>query len=262
MARRVSRSPRRPRGPRRVLLAIAAIGLAAVAAMFSPPVAKFWRQSEQVPAARQASAEPTAAPPAKSAGAPARPGAERYRDAAEYQYLQAELQLAATGKPYAVFIWETQPRAEVRLKGATVAALPMRVEGGEEAVRRFRDRFRGPQRRVLRGILQKYLYMAQDQTPDSVLTIVGNVLNMDPEVLQRHLPEWFELKWRNDLVLEVRADVKGKPVEGVDLRIVRLQQTLRRPFGEVRLRVHMDRADALTLYRLAGPGFPTLSRLP
>ena len=118
-----------------------------------------------------------------------------------------------------------------------------------------------PQRRVVRGLAQKYLYTARDQTPDSVLTIVGNVLNLDPREMQREVPGWVELKWQDDLVLEVRADVDGQPMPGVDLKIVKLQQKLRRPFGETRLRVHIDRRDALTIYRLAGPGLAVLSPL-
>ncbi len=213
-------------------------------------------------AAKPAAGKPAAkAAPAPAAGAP-RSGADRLREDGEYRLLQAELQVAQAAKPYLCFQWEAQPAVQVRVKGAVVASLPMRVEGDPGDVRRFRERFRGSQRRVLRAVHQKYLYTAKDQTPDSVLTIVGNVLNMEPEVLQRHIPEWFELKWADDLVLEVRADVRGEPMPGVDLKIVRLQQHLRRPFGEARLRVHMASADALTLYRVAGPGVPILSALP
>ncbi len=188
-------------------------------------------------------------------------GPERQRAEVEYQMLQAELKLAKSDKPYLLFQWEPTPQMIVKLKGAVVAAYPLRLDDGPGAVHRFREKFRGPQRRVVRGLAQKYLYTARDQTPDSVLTIVGSVLNLDPREMQREVPGWFELKWQDDLVLEVRADVDGQPMPGVDLKIVKLQQKLRRPFGEIRLRVHLDRRDALTIYRFAGPGLPVLSPL-
>ena len=219
--------------------------------------------ARSVPAASQAgmgAARKPAASAAKGA-APAMSGQERLRAEAEYQMLQAELQIAKGDKPYLVFQWEPQPQLLVKLKGAVVAAYPLRLEGGPGEVKRFREEFRGPQRRVVRGLAQKYLYTARDQTPDSVLTIVGGVLNLDPQEMQREIPGWFELKWQDDLVLEVRADVDGQPLPGVDLKIVKLQQTIRRPFGEVRLRVRLDRRDALTVYRLAHPGMPVLSPL-
>jgi hypothetical protein len=215
------------------------------------------------PAAKPAGKAPAGKSGAASAktAAPALTGQERLSAEAEYRLLQAELQIAKGDKPYLVFLWEPIPQIVVKLKGTVVAVYPLRLEDGPGELRRFREEFRGPQRRVVRGLAQKYLYTSRDQTPDSVLTIVGGVLNLDPREMQRDIPGWFELKWQDDLVLELRADVEGQPVPGVDLKIVKLQQTLRRPFGETRLRVRLDRRDALTIYRLARIGMPVLSPL-
>jgi hypothetical protein len=182
----------------------------------------------------------------------------RLRAEAEYALLQAELQLAQKDKTYLIFDWSL-PSANVMLKGALVARCAMKVEGDAGAVQRFRERFRDGDDRVLRGLIAKHLYTAQKQTPDSILTTVGEVLNMDPEILQRHIPGWFEFDWGDDLVLEVHADVAGQPVPGTDLRVQKLRRVLKRPFGEARLKVTMDRRDALTLYRVARSGFATLS---
>lgn len=202
-----------------------------------------------------------ARPAAKPAAAPALTGPERLRAEAEYRLLQAELKVAKGDKPYLLLQWEPAPQIVVKLKGAIVATYPLRIESGPGELRRFREVFRGPEGRVVRGLAQKYLYTARDQTPDSVLTIVGGVLNLDPQEMQREVPGWFELKWQDELVLELRADVEGQPVPGVDLKIVRLQQKLRRPFGEIRLRARLDRRDALTIYRLARTGMAVLSPL-
>lgn len=185
---------------------------------------------------------------------------QRFKAEAEYQWLQAELLLAQKGQPYVLFDWQA-PAVLIKLKGAVVARLPMQVAGGSGALQEFRDRFHGSELRVLRGLQAKHLFTAQDQTPDSVLTIVGEVLNMDPEIMQRHIPGWFEFDWPGDLVLEVHADVAGEPVPGTDLRVHKIRRLLKRPLGEVRLKVTMDRRDALTLYRVAHEGFPTVGPL-
>ncbi len=220
----------------------------------------------KAPAKSAQGARPTAKPAArptagKSGAAPALTGPERLRAEAEYRLLQAELKVAKGDKPYLLLQWEPAPQIVVKLKGAIVATYPLRIESGPGELRRFREVFRGPEGRVVRGLAQKYLYTARDQTPDSVLTIVGGVLNLDPREMQREVPGWFELKWQDELVLELRADVEGQPVPGVDLKIVKLQQKLRRPFGEIRLRARLDRRDALTVYRLARTGMAVLSPL-
>ncbi len=183
--------------------------------------------------------------------------AERQRAEADYAFLQAQLQLAQKDKPYLVFDWDV-PSADLMLKGAVVAQCSMKVDGGDGDIRRFRERFRDDGL-VMRGLVAKRLFTSQKQTPDSVLSIVGPVLNLSPEILQRHIPGWFEFNWGDDLVLEVHSDVAGKPEPGTDLRMQRLRGTLRRASGETRLKVTMDRRDALTLYRVARTGLPTLS---
>lgn len=258
----------RPESPARrgVRLALAlALALSLSAAALQAETAR--PVPRKTPAKSAQVARPAAKPAGKAGAAsaktapPALTGQERLRAEAEYRLLQAELQIAREDKPYLVFLWEPTPQIVVKLKGAVVAVYPLRLEDGPGELRRFREEFRGPQRRVVRGLAQKYLYTARDQTPDSVLTIVGGVLNLDPREMQREIPGWFELKWQDDLVLELRADVEGQPMPGVDLKIVKLQQTLRRPFGETRLRVRLDRRDALTIYRLARIGMPVLSPL-
>jgi hypothetical protein len=182
----------------------------------------------------------------------------RARAESQYELLQASLQLAQKDKPYLVFDW-SGPAVDVMLKGAVVAHCPMRVDGSEAEVRRFRVRFRDGDDRVLRGLVTKRLYTAQKQTPDSILSVVGPILNLDPAILQRHIPGWFELDWGEGLVLEVHADVAGQPMPGADLRRENLRRVLKKPFGDSNLRVTMDRRDALTIFRVAHTGFPTLS---
>lgn len=178
----------------------------------------------------------------------------RTRLETQYRAVQAQLQLARTNQPYLLFDWPSG-RLELKLRGVTVHEFPLRLLDADSAqLRRFVHRFQGDEGRIARGVTLRRLYTAQDQTPDSVLAIVGEVLKVDPEILQREIPGWFELGW-NGARLEVRVAAEGAAA-GTPLQ--RLHRTLRRPLGEARLRIMLDRRDALTLYRVAAPGVPAI----
>ena len=51
-----------------------------------------------------------------------------------------------------------------------------------------------------------------------MLTIVGSVLKLDPHVMQREVPGWFELAWQDDLVLEVHGGTHAGIWQPVTLR--------------------------------------------
>jgi hypothetical protein len=183
---------------------------------------------------------------------------ERTRAMVEYQLLQAELQLARQSKPYLMFDWAAG-EIVIKLKGTPVTRFAMRLmEDDSLAVHRFQKRFLGKEMRAVRGVTARRLYTAEDQHPDSVLAVVGKVLSVDPEVLQREVPGWFELGWSDGIVLEVHVEPGDQPSPAGRSHWQRLRRGLARPFGGTRLRVRMDSRDALTLYRVAEPGVPTL----
>jgi len=133
----------------------------------------------------------------------------RQRAEVEYQLLQAELELAKQTRPYLVFDWQASELV-VKVKGAPVARFGLQVVDDAQTVRRFQQRFLGPQERAVRGVALRRLYTAQHQHSDSILAIVGKVLSVDPQTLQRQVPGHFELGWGDGAILEVHVDL-GEP---------------------------------------------------
>ena len=131
-----------------------------------------------------------------------------------------------------------------------------------EQIRKFAERFRKDGETLVRPIVGKHLFSAKEKTPDSVLAIVGRVVRVAPGLLQRELPERFQLIWGDGLALEVRTEVAGAPINKFQNAMVEVRQALQRPFGGVTLVIKVDPEKALTLYRATKQGTPTLVYLP
>lgn len=177
---------------------------------------------------------------------------------AEYRLIQSELNLIKTGKPYLVLDFK-RDRLVMKLKGAIVWSYPMvfaEQDAGEVAG--FRKRFQGDNGRLIRTLTGKHLFASKEQTPDSILAIVGSAVRVDPSALQRELPERFQLHWGDDLVLEVQTDIAGTPVSRFHNAMVEIGRVLNLPFGESILVVKIKPEEGLTLYRATPIGMPTL----
>jgi hypothetical protein len=177
----------------------------------------------------------------------------------EYRLAQAELRLAKSDQLYLVLDFGRK-QIELRLRGAVVWGCPIQLaQTDSQEVEKFSTRFVGRGERVVLPLADKYLFAAEDKTSDSVLAIVGEVTNVDPELLQREVPERFQLFWDYGLTMEVRTAVAGKPISVPKSALVELQHALRSPFGgEAYLFLNTNPDDALTLYRAAKRGMPTL----
>jgi hypothetical protein len=183
---------------------------------------------------------------------------DRQRADLEYGLIQAELKLALSEQLYMVLDLERK-ELRLKLKGATVWNYPLNMaEADSQEVGEFIQRFQGDGERLVRFLSEKHLFTFQEKTPDSILAIVSEVVKADVELLQRDVPSRFQLLWGYGLILEVRTDIKGIPKSKLKSTIVEVREALRRPFGEARIVVKMDPDDALTLYRAAHPGLPTL----
>jgi hypothetical protein len=183
---------------------------------------------------------------------------DREKAELEYRLIQAETRLAETEKPYLVIDMKNM-ELDIRLKGAKVWSYPMQVdEGNLEQTDEFIRRFRGNHNRLIRPLTEKHLFAASEKTPDSILAIVGEVVNVDPELLQREVPQRFMISWSPSLSLEVRTDVTGKPTSRFQNTFIEFRQALTLPFGASRIVIKMDSDAALTLYRVSRPGLPTL----
>ena len=183
---------------------------------------------------------------------------EHQRTELEYRLLQAELALVKSDSLYLVLNLK-QNELQLKLKGVVVWNSPISlIETGSQEPEKFAKRFQGGNELLIRPISYKYLFTAQNKTPDSILVIISDAVKAKPELMQRDVPARFQLLWGYGLILEVRTDIKGIPKSKFKSTIVEVREALRRPFGEARIVVKMDPDDALTLYRAAQPGLPTL----
>lgn len=190
---------------------------------------------------------------------------ERAKAEAEYTAVQTELYLAASGKPYLVIDF-SRNMISLRLKGAVVWDYPIDYEPGDSAhsgpnaaeIGLFPVRFAGHDKKSMRPIVGRYLFRASEQTPDSELVVIGEAVNVDPELLQRDLPERFQLAWEGDIALEVRTEISGRLVSPIKNAMIEIRQVMRLPLGRTVLVLSMEPEDALTLYRAATVGMPTL----
>lgn len=233
-------------------LSIAAVGLI----MGTTAISCGGRQAEQP--ARPA----TAATSDKGKAKGKDKGWDRTAAEAEYRLIQSELNLIKTGKPYLVLDFG-RDRLLLKLKGAIVWNYPM-VFADDDAgqVDDFRKRFQEDAGRLIRPLTGKHLFAAKGQTSDSVLAIVSSAVKVDPSTLQRELPERFQLRWGDDLVLEVRTEITGTPVSRFHNAVVEIGRMLNLPFGESVLVVKIKPEEGLTLYRATPIGMPTLIYQP
>ncbi len=183
---------------------------------------------------------------------------ERQRTELEYRLLQAELALVKSDSLYLVLNFK-QNELQLKLKGVVVWNSPINfIETDSQEPEEFAKRFQGEEELLIRPISHKYLFSGQNKTPDSILVIISDAVRAKPELMQRDVPGRFQLLWGYGLILEVRTDIKGIPKSKLKSTIVEVREALRRPFGEARIILKMDPDDALTLYRAAHPGLPTL----
>ena len=86
--------------------------------------------------------------------------------------------------------------------------------------------------------------------------------NFDAALLQRELPARFELHWGDEVIMDIRTDVEGKPVDKFKNTIVEVRNLLQSPLGSSKIMIKMDPVHALTLYRMAQPGLATMVQPP
>ncbi len=181
-----------------------------------------------------------------------------FQEELEYRLLSSELALARTKEPYLVLDFDAR-MLQLRLGGVPVWEHPLDyAEADSESMAEFSRRFQGSEGQLVRPVLDKYLFRAGEKTPDSILAIVGRAVNVDQGLLQREIPGRFQIQWPDRLVLEIRTTAEGEPISPVQNALIEFRQLLLRPMGESVLILQMNAEHALTLYRAAHAGMPTL----
>lgn len=194
----------------------------------------------------------------KNASSPHPAAGDRLRSELEYRLIQSELLLAQSDQPYLV-INLNRNELEIGLKGVVVWNQPIQpVQTGTQDVKDFARNFEGEEKKLVRPLMDKFLFTAQNKTPDSILTIISDAVKAKPELMQRDVPERFQLRWSTNLILEVRTVIIGKPKEKLKSTMLEIRHAIQRPFGEAHIIIKMSPEAALTLYRLSQPGLTTL----
>lgn len=176
--------------------------------------------------------------------------------ASEYQMLQAQLKLASTDKPYLVLDF-AQKQLRLELEGTLVWNYPLDVSPDDIAeIGDFVERFHSGSQ-LVRPITQTYLFSGQTKTSDSILNIVSEVTKVKAELLQRELPEHFQLFWGENVSIDIFTDIKGQPTDKFKNTVFEIRHALQTPFGKARITIKMPSGRALTLFRVAQPGLPT-----
>jgi hypothetical protein len=188
---------------------------------------------------------------------------DRARAEREYRQLQTEIHLAETKALYFVIDLRRNLLA-FKLQGTTVWSEPIvQVETDSSAFKDFAGKFQTKDHQLMRHIVGKFLFTANKKTPDSILAIVGEAMNLKPELLQREVPGHFQLTWGDGLSLDVRTDiVTVYKMEPFKKAMEQVKQVLDKPFGETNLTVKMTPDAALTFYRAAVIGLPTMIYQP
>jgi hypothetical protein len=176
----------------------------------------------------------------------------------EYRLIQAELLLVKSDQPYLVINLDRN-ELELKLKGVVVWNQPIQlIQTATQDVNDFARNFEGEEKDLVRPLMDKFLFTAKNKTPDSVLTIISDAVRAKPELMQRDVPERFQLRWNTNLILEVRTEIIGTPKEKLKSTMLEIRHAIQRPFGEAHIIIKMSPEAALTLYRLAQPGLSTL----
>ena len=179
-------------------------------------------------------------------------------DDAMYELVQAELRLANSEALYLVINFAKR-KLQLKLKGAVVWDYPMEITKEDSTeVQQFIERFRNDEGKLVRPVTGKHLFASKDLNSDSVLAIVSKVLSVNPELLQRDIPERFLVQWGNRLTLDISTNVTGEPKSKFKNTMVEVGQVLNRPFGEAQIAVKMKPEAAVTFYRALQIGLPTL----
>lgn len=178
--------------------------------------------------------------------------------AESYRLLQAELLLADAEIPYFVFDLSNR-ELQIRLRGTVVWNESLRSADADSLqFVDFAAAWSDSGQTVVRYLQEKRLTVGQKRHSDSVLAIVSNILRIDPQLLQRDLPVDFELRWESGFRCRFVAIEDSLQAARATGTLDRVRGSLEFRHQERALMLHIPIERALTLYRVAHPGIPTL----
>lgn len=186
-----------------------------------------------------------------------KPAVTRSQAEAEYRHLRSEIALASGDSLYLVLDFPRQ-QAALKLRGTPLWSCPMRLSNGGAGVRGFVRRFAGDDNRLIRALVRKHLYGGQETIPAQTLEIVGKALKTDPAPLQRILPERFLLSFGERVFMDIRTDVEGRRIGGLENPSRSVGRALDIMMGGASLDLSMTGKEGLTMYEAIYPGMRVL----
>jgi len=178
-----------------------------------------------------------------------------------FSQLKAELDCSQTDSVYLVIDLQKRNLC-LQMRGVLIWDYPIQIETTSETnLENFCSNFTRDFTLPVRAIIDKHLFAAIEQTPDSILSIIGSAIKAEPDSMQRELPESFQITWGDGLFLTIETRLEAPPKSRYRNVIVSVAYALQKPFGDVEIRIDMDVNDALTLYRSTYVGMPSLIRL-
>lgn len=168
------------------------------------------------------------------------------------------MKLAKTEKVYLVIDLKKMELI-FKLKGAKIWSYNFKASVVDtNLLTDFQEEFLEDNSTDFRPLKDAHLFAAKKQTPDSILQIVSKVSNVSVDLLQREFPERFQLLWDNGLIIDFRTDLTGtQETDPFKNKIIEVRQALS-SFGETVLNIYVPHEPALTLFRAADPGLPTM----
>lgn len=176
----------------------------------------------------------------------------------EFRLIASELKLAQMKKTY--FVLDFKEKSLIlKLGGATVWSYPMNIDAdNSDELNDFIKRFMDKKKLLVRPVTERHLYAATEKSSDSILSIVSQVVRADVSLMQRDIPQRFEIHWGDGLTLEVKTEITGEPRSKLKNAVIEFRKVFQKPFGEATLSIIMDAESAMTLYRVADRGLLTL----
>ncbi|MFH0765852.1 MAG: hypothetical protein V2A61_05470 [Calditrichota bacterium] len=177
----------------------------------------------------------------------------------QYYLLNTELKLSANPQPYLAIDFAAG-EIQIKMKGVLLWNQKIQYADEDSGKRiRFERKFLGSEGMcVVRQITDKYLYAGKGRLPDTLLTLVSKALEVRPDLLQREIPSRFSISWGPSLTLQVYTEIKGEPKSLLRNAWLDAKDALKLPWEKSDLEITMPAEEALTLFRMAEPGAPTL----
>jgi hypothetical protein len=170
--------------------------------------------------------------------------------------IMAEERLAADSQPYLALDFSKR-RLQIRVNGAIVRDFPITTTADSSTLASFAACF-GEGDSPIRRIERVYLFEGAKLINDTVLGIVTETSNAQPQKIQRYRPSRLAITWEGKLTMMVQTSIGGQPMSGSKNFLEATRSFVEQTFGGERIDIQLEPDEAMSLYGICHPGLPTL----